>query len=677
MNRWLALIVFAAAGCSSAAGPAPSAETADVPASAPEAPTPPTPPEPPTPATAPVPPASRPSRAPAAIQTEGVPEIAPEVFERLRQYQNFRGAGVEGWAPDGQSLLVSTRFASTAQLHRVYAPGGRREQLTFFDEPVGGGRFLPDGSVFLSMARGGDEMHQLYRLDLADGRARLLTDGRSRHELGALNRAKTKAVVGVNAPGARDVDLYLLDLASGSLELLLATNGQQWAAADWSPDDTRIALEHYVSATESSIHVMELATRSLTPVLPPGGGKASVEGARFTGDGRALYVSSDAAGEFHTLARVDLATMEHTWLTSSIPWDVNSIEVSRDGSRVAFTTNEDGASRVYLLEDGRPRPVDVPLGIVGGLEFSPDAARLAMTISRPDAPADVYVLGDDGLVRWTFSEVGGLDASKFVSAQRISWTSFDGRTIPGYVTRPAKSGRVPVLIDIHGGPEGQSRPHFSGATQFLVNELGIAVIHPNVRGSSGYGKTYSALDNAEKREDSVKDIGALLDWIAKDPALDASRVAVTGGSYGGYMSLASLVHFGDRIRAGIDVVGIANFATFLRNTSAYRQDLRRAEYGDERDPAIAATFERISPANHAQKIRSALLVAHGVNDPRVPFSEARQIAEKVRSAGGRVWTVYASNEGHGFQKKENRDFLNAVTVRFLEENLLGGGAGSR
>lgn len=625
----------------------------------------------PTPAPSPSPAPEGDSRKPPAVDVEGVPGVPADLFERLRQYQSLRSASFQDWAPDSKSLLISTRFGSTSQLHRVHEPGGRREQVTFFDEPVSGGTFLPDGSIVLSMARGGNEVHQIYRLDLAEGRTAMLSDGMSRHESGAMNRARTKMVVGINAPGARETDLYLMDLTGAAKpERLLETKGAAWYAADWSPDDTKIVLEHYVSATESWIHVMDLATRKLTAVPVPGGGKASHGAARFTPDGRGLYLASDAAGEFQALARVDLGTMAYTWLTSEIPWDVAAIEVSRDGKRIAFTTNEDGASKLYFLDQDRARPVDLPLGIVGGLEFSPDSRRLAMTLYRPDAPGDVYVLEESGLVRWTVSEVGGLNPAKFVKANRIHWTSFDGLRIPGYLTRPAREGKVPVLIDIHGGPEGQYRPYFSGMAQFLAVELGVAVIHPNVRGSTGYGKTFTALDNADKREDSVRDIGALLDWIGRQPDLDASRVAVIGGSYGGYMSLASLVHFGERLRAGIDIVGIANFTTFLKNTSAYRQDLRRAEYGDERDPKMAETFERISPSNHAGKIRSALLVAHGKNDPRVPFSEAKQIAERVRAAGRKVWTVYAANEGHGFARKENRDYLTAVIVLFLQEHLL-------
>ncbi|MEO8494606.1 MAG: alpha/beta fold hydrolase, partial [Planctomycetota bacterium] len=367
-------------------------------------------------------------------------------------------------------------------------------------------------------------------------------------------------------------------------------------------------------------------------------------------------------------------TKEYHLLTEAIDWDVSDLEVHAESGQIAFAVNEDGASRLYLLEGDTPRPLDLPLGIISSLEFSPDGAHLGFTLSRPDAPADTYSvsLADGDLTRWTFSEVGGLNPDTFTTPQRIQFKSFDDRTIPAYYYQPRDASpdkKASVVISIHGGPEGQYRPYFSGSSQYYVNDLGFAVIAPNVRGSSGYGKTYLKLDNAELREDSVKDIGALLDWIALQPELDASRVAVVGGSYGGYMVLASLVHFGDRLKAGIDIVGIASFTTFLENTAAYRQDLRRAEYGDETDPKMRAVFDRINPTSNAEKIRSALMVAHGVNDPRVPFSEAQQIAEKVRSQGREVWTVYAANEGHGFGKKDNADYLRAVQVLFLKQYL--------
>jgi dipeptidyl aminopeptidase/acylaminoacyl peptidase len=318
--------------------------------------------------------------------------------------------------------------------------------------------------------------------------------------------------------------------------------------------------------------------------------------------------------------------------------------------------------------------VELPQGQVGSLEFSPDGQQLGFTLARGDAPADVYSLSlaDHQLTRWTYSEVGGLNTETFLAPELVRFKSFDGREIPAFVTRPrgvSPDKPAGVLVVIHGGPESQDRPSFSGVDQFFLNELGIAVIRPNVRGSAGYGKTYLRLDNAEQREDSVKDIGALLDWIGTQPDLDKNRVAVMGGSYGGYMVLSSLMHYSDRLKAGVDIVGIASFRTFLENTSAYRRDLRRAEYGDERDPMMKEVFERIDPLNHADRITAALLVAHGKNDPRVPFSEAVQIAEKVRGQGREVWTVYADNEGHGFAKKANRDYLTAVIALFLQKHL--------
>jgi dipeptidyl aminopeptidase/acylaminoacyl peptidase len=227
-----------------------------------------------------------------------------------------------------------------------------------------------------------------------------------------------------------------------------------------------------------------------------------------------------------------------------------------------------------------------------------------------------------------------------------------------------------VLVNIHGGPEGQSRPIFQARNNFWMSELGVAMLYPNVRGSTGHGKTFVTLDNGFKREDTVRDIGAFLDWIGRDPLLDKSRVAVTGGSYGGYMSLACMVHFSDRLRCGVDIVGISNFLTFLKNTQDYRRDLRRVEYGDERDPAMAEFLGKISPNNHADKIQKPLLVVQGLNDPRVPASESQQMVKAIRDHGGTVWFLMAKDEGHGFQKKRNVDYLFCSTVLFVKEHLL-------
>jgi dipeptidyl aminopeptidase/acylaminoacyl peptidase len=620
---------------------------------------------------------------PAAIQTQDVPPIPADFAARLRQYQNTRSASFAGWSPDGKGILIRTQFANAAQLHRVYEPGGRREQITFFDEPADGTfiRQAADGAILVSMSQGGSENDQLYLLDRTNFATTLLTDGQSKNHLEAMRDDGRLIIVASTQRNGRDTDLFVADPRKpGFQRTLLETNNEYWQVTDWSDDGKTVLLTRYVSINEVYPAVMDFATGKLRPVTLPGdkNEKSSVGVFQFTNRPNQAYIATDATSEFRRLAIIDLETGACDWLSEDIPWDVSGLEVHNSG-RAAFTVNADGVSQLYWLEPTageRPhrRHLDLPTGIVTSLEFSPDGKHLGFTLAKPDAPADAYSLevATGKLTRWTYSEVGGLDPSKFVTAQRIRFNSFDGREIPGWYFRPRGASRdkkAPVLINIHGGPESQAQPLFSGVTQFYVNELGVAVILPNVRGSAGYGKTYLKLDNAEKREDSVKDIGALLDWIAQQPELDASRVAVTGGSYGGFMVLSSLTHFGHRIKAGIDIVGICNFTTFLKNTSPYRVDLRRAEYGDERDEKMRAVFERISPANNAEKIVSALLVAHGRNDPRVPFSEAEQIAAKVRGHGRSVWTVFADNEGHGFAKKDNRDYLQAVEAYFLKRSL--------
>jgi acetyl esterase/lipase len=631
-------------------------------------------------------------RRPAAISTTGVPVVPAELLERLAQYQNVREATFQGWAPDGSGMLVRTRFGNAAQLHRVYEPGGRREQVTFFEEPTSG-RPIPGakGQLLATLSQGGNENFQIYRVGFEEHFTELLTDGKSRNELGPVSPNGRRMIVASNRRKPSDMDLYLVDRgfpqpsararaapprAPATAWQMLFETSDRWNAYDWSQDGERFLLARYVSINESYPAVFELASKTLTPLSPPGGEKSAVGDMAFAPDGRTYYLATDTGSEFLRLARARIDKPgECEFLSDDLKWDVDEIEVEPRTGTVAFTINEDGASRLFVIEEGRRRELPVPLGVVSGVEFSPDGEHLGFTLARPDAPGEAFSkpLSGDGATRWTYSEVGGLDPASFVSPQRIKFPSFDGREIPAWYYSPRTADtdqKLPVLIQIHGGPESQYRPIFSPTTQFYVSQ-GIAVIHPNVRGSAGYGKTYLRLDNAELREDSVKDIGALLDWIARQPELDASRVAVSGGSYGGYMVLASLVHFGDRLKAGVDYVGIANFITFLERTSPYRQDLRRAEYGDERKPQMRAVFERINPTAKADKIVSALLVAHGRNDPRVPFSEAEQIVDIVRGKGREVWTVYADNEGHGFAKKDNSDYVRAAEALFLRRLLLG------
>ncbi len=645
---------------------------------------------------------------PPAIQTENVPAVPAELVERLRQYQNVRSAEFRGWSPDGKGILIRTRFGETAQLHRVYEPGGRREQITFFEEPVDG-RFLKqasDGTILLTMSTGGNEQNQIYSLNRQTGQALRLTDGKSRNLLQAVHPEGNRIAIASNMRNGKDTDLYIADPRKpNTLKRILETTDEYWSVEDWSSDDFTLLINRYVSINETYPALLDIVSGEKRMIPIPKGEKAAFGEMKFSPDGKLAFVASDANGEFQQLAVIELESLRSQWLTADIPWNVSEIQIGPEIEgkyRVAFTVNENGASGLYLLFVGRNeksgammfyqslQKVKLPLGIVDSMRFSPNGKHLGFTFSQPNGPSDAYSLSletyegpkKEGepvegpqMTRWTYSEVGGLNPDLFIAPERIEFATFDGKKIPAYYFEPentAKGQKIPVIVNIHGGPESQYRPYFSSLDQFFLNEMGYAVIHPNVRGSAGYGKSYLLLDNAEKREDSIKDIGALLNWIAEQPELDKTRVAVLGGSYGGYMVLGSLVNFSDRLKAGVDIVGIASFTTFLKNTSEYRRDLRRAEYGDERDPKMQAVFEKINPANHAEKIKSALMVAHGRNDPRVPFSEAEQIVEKVKKNGQPVWTVYADNEGHGFSKKANRDYLYAAITLFLQQQFKSG-----
>jgi dipeptidyl aminopeptidase/acylaminoacyl peptidase len=606
---------------------------------------------------------------------ENIPEIPAALAERTNQYQQTRSAVLQGWL--GDTLLVATRFADTSQMHRVAFPGGDRHQLTFFAEPVSAAAPAPDGRSFLfSKDRGGDEFYQIHQFDLATGGVRLLTDGKSRNQGALWSDRGDRFAFSTTKRNGKDTDIHVMAPGDAASQPLLEREGT-WSALDWSADGSRLLVMRYISITQSELYVVDVASRAVTR-FHPSDRAISFGDARFSHDGQGVYYTSDEDSEFQRLRYERLAGDAPRVLSADIPWDVEEFELSADGRYLAFLVNAGGLSELHLRDLKRNRAVAVPklpVGIAGNLRFHRSHPRLGFVLNGPRSPSDAFSfeVGRQELTRWTRSEIGGLDATTFTEPSLVEFPSFDGRRIPAFYYRPAapKAGaKVPVLISIHGGPESQARPSFNPLTEFYVRELGIAVLVPNVRGSAGYGKGYLQLDNGYVREDSVKDIGALLDWVAKQPELDAARVAVIGGSYGGYMVLASLTHYNDRLRAGIDIVGISNFVTFLTNTQDYRRDLRRVEYGDERDPAMKAHLEKISPTTNAHRITRPMLVAQGANDPRVPASEAEQIVATIRKQGGDVWYLLAKDEGHGFAKKANRDYYQNAVILFLQQHLL-------
>jgi dipeptidyl aminopeptidase/acylaminoacyl peptidase len=617
------------------------------------------------------------------LVVQGIPAIPASLAAEVRRYTESRSAGFVDWHPTRREILVSTRFGNVPQLHRVAAPGGARTQLTFFDEPIGSAVYEPrEGRSFLFLKDvGGNEFSQIYRYDMADGRVTQLTEGeRAQNELPLWNHAGTLVAYASTKRNGADRDIWVMDPANpASARLVMENTGGGWEVADWSPDGRSLVVGEYESVNRSHLWMVDVATGARTPLTPRGADSVAYGGAEFSPDGRTLYITTDEGAEFQRLARMDPQTRRVTPLTADIQWDVSAFDVSPDGRTVAFVANEEGISRMYLLDaaTGRHRAVaGIPVGVIGEVDWHPSGREVGFSLNSARSPTDAYSVDvqSGALTRWTESELGGLVASELSEPQLVRWPTFDGRSISGFLYRPPArfTGRRPVVINIHGGPESQSQPVFLGRNNYFLNEMGVAILFPNVRGSTGFGKTFVKLDNGMKREESVQDIGALLDWIATQPDLDPARVMVTGGSYGGYMTLAVATNYADRICCALDVVGISHFGTFLRNTESYRRDLRRAEYGDERIPEMAAYFERISPLNNAARITKPLFVVQGGNDPRVPRTEAEQIAARVRQGGTPVWYLEARDEGHGFRKKGNQDYQFYATVLFMRENLLRG-----
>jgi dipeptidyl aminopeptidase/acylaminoacyl peptidase len=617
-----------------------------------------------------------------SLVADGIPPVPREAAERVGRYTEFRNAFFLDWSPVRREMLILTRFGEAAQVHLVRAPGGDRSQVTFgrdavrnWDTPHDSASFIPgqDGAFVFMRDSGGNEQTQIFRLDLATAQVTLLTDGESRNTNPVWSPRGDLLAYGSTRRNGRDVDLWVGGPDSAaSHRMLLQLQGGGWIAQDFSPDGQKLLLLEAISANESYLWLVDVPNaqkRLLTPRVA--GTRVAYSAAQFAADGRTIYAVSDRSGEFAQIVSLNPATSEERPLTR-LAWSVDEMRLSHDRRSIAYTANEDGFSRLYVLDTrtGKSRSLSIPDGVLGGLEWHRNGRDLGFALSSARTPQDAFSVDvrTGKLTRWTFSEVGPVDVERFALPERIQWKSFDGRPISGLLYRPPErfTGPRPVLMVIHGGPEGQARPTFLGQYNYFVQELGMALILPNVRGSAGYGKTFLALDNGLKREDSYRDIGALMDHLPQDPKLDGTRVVVTGGSYGGHMALAVATRYPDRITAAISVVGISNLVTFLETTAEYRRDLRRMEYGDERDPQMKAFLEQIAPARNADKIQRPLLIVQGRNDPRVPISEADQIVKTVRARGVPVWYLVANDEGHGFRKRANADYQLFVTARFLE-----------
>ena len=615
---------------------------------------------------------------------DNIPEAPVELSAKVDAALSGRDATPLGWSPKGE-LLISTRFGEVAQLHLVEKAEGARRQMTFLQDPIGEAAFSPDpvrrGYFYLKDV-GGNENRQLYYQRLGEPAAKLLTDGKSVNGAAVWSNTGKEIAFSSTARDGINHDIYIVDPESGTLpHLAVSGDAANWIPLDWSPDDRKLLVLKTVSAGEAYLYAVDLSSGQKHEV-EPAPGKVGIAGAKFSRDGTGVYLISDRDGEFGKLHYVNLFTADKSVISEHLSGDVEEVAISRDGHYLAYSSNEGGTSKLNVVDlkarqDLTPPRLPAP-GLIDHLRFDADGKRLAFGYQTATLPRVAYVLevATNRLEPWTHSEPGAVDAAKFLSPRLMQFPSFDRpdghpREIPAYVYEPSKPGPHPVLVLFHGGPESQYRPGFDPWVQFVVNELGFAVVAPNLRGSSGYGKSYQALDNAMQRDDVVKDLGALIVGLGLQSNFDAKHVVVagdccsSGDSYGGYLALAALTNYGDRLIGAVDPAGMGDLISFLGTTAPYRQSARRAEYGDEHDPDTRAYLRRISPLTNADRVAKPVLVIQGKNDARTPAGESEQIVNRLRSRGIEVWYLQAKDEGHEFARQQNRLVYYRTFAAFL------------
>jgi dipeptidyl aminopeptidase/acylaminoacyl peptidase len=586
------------------------------------------------------------------------------------RYLKIRGAWGASWSPDGRRLAFLTEITGVPQVWEVSSGAGGAggpswpEQLTFYEERVSGAEYSPTrDQILFGMDAGGNERTQLFLLE--NGEVKDLTRAPDAiHYSGGFSPDGGRVAYAATRRNGTDFDVFVQGL-DGEPETVWEVAGYH-TVSDWAPGGSALIVSRHHSNLNNDLYLLDLGSGEAT-LLTPHYGDARFQGVNVTPDGGSAYLATDRDGDFMRLARLDLSTLELTYLTPD-DWDVEEVELSEDGRHLLASRNVEGYSDLVLFSgEGRRVPdMSVPEGIVGGFEFSPDGGRVAFTLVGPTRNPDVWVLElPDGEPRQvTRSSTAGIPRGTFRRPELARYPTFDGREIPALLYEPGGAGEAaPVVVNVHGGPESQSRPGFAPVTQYLLHR-GYAVFFPNVRGSTGYGKAYTHLDDVELRMDSVKDLAYAAHWLRER---GHEQVAVMGGSYGGFMVLAVLTEYPELWSAGVDIVGIANLVTFLENTGSYRRGLREPEYGSlEKDRDF---LESISPIHKAGKITAPLMVIHGKNDPRVPVGEAEQIVERVRENGGRVEYLLYEDEGHGLAKLKNRLDAYPKIAAFLDEHL--------
>lgn len=605
----------------------------------------------------------------------------------IERYLNIRSATSPALSPKGDRIAFLTNITGTPQVWMIDAQGGWPEQMTFYSDRVDFVRWSPDGSgLVFAKSKGGDENAQLYWLAPDGSSIKALTNTPSvRHNFGGWSHDGKKISYASNKRNRDYFDIYVMDVASGREELVYQQDGSNSAAA-WSFDDRYLMVSHNNEqlSLDNDLYLIDTQTKQATH-LTPHEGSAQFGDVHFAPDGRSILFGTNDKREFYSLSQMDLAGKKVSVIDDT-QWDLAATKMSDDGSLFAYTINRDGFSELYVRRldtDGKPlitamgaKPVAVQLpakGIVGGLQFSKDNSRLALTFNGARYNSDIwlYDLKTQKLSQVTQSSTAGIPRRSFVEPRLIRYKSFDGREIPAWYYGQnfqvdGVMAPLPVIVSVHGGPEGQEQPGFSGVYQYFLSR-GYAILAPNVRGSTGYGKTYTHLDDVRKREDSVKDLAAAVEWLKKEGGGQPRRVAVMGGSYGGYMTLAAITLYPELWSAAVNTVGIANFESFLKNTSGYRRKLREVEYGSlERDVDF---LRSISPLGKVGRIKTPMMVIHGKNDPRVPYTEAEQIVKALRDRNAPVDYKLFDDEGHGIVKLSNRLIVYPLVADFLDKYM--------
>ncbi len=610
------------------------------------------------------------------IEAIGVPPIPSSLARDLQPYTSIYGLPLAGWDNEKREIWLKG-LSSAAWISRVKSPGTLPEISSIFIQSSGiyDVYFEPQGK-YLAYTRdeNGNESFQLYSYEIGARKTTLLSDGKSRNTEPVWSNAGDKIVYSSTPLGASGVNLRLLNPFEPKTDHLLApSSGSYLKAYDWSPDDKQIVYCDFTSNTASTLWLINAANGSKVLLSTKVAKSELYDFPQFSKDGKGIYVVTDHDSDFRRLAYIDLASQKMSYVPSARQWDVDEFQIAPDGKTLALITNEEGISRLHLFDVAAGKEStspQIPVGIISDIKWRKDSTELAFNFKSSRTPNDVYsVNAQTGKVElWV---TNGVDAAKVSQPELIHWPTFDKKTLSGFLYRPSANfkGKRPVIIDLHGGPEEQYRPGFGYEDNYFLNELGVAKIHPNVRGSSGYGKAFLHLDDGVRRQDAVKDVSALLDWIKAQPDLDADRVLVEGVSYGGYLALSTAFTYGDRIRAVISDSGISNLASFVEHTEGWRRELQRAEFGDERDAKTREFMERTAPLNNAQYMKKPLLIIQGQNDPRVPVSEAARLVAATKDRVP-VWYIIAKDEGHGFMQQNNRDYRLYATVLFVKEFLL-------